>query len=318
MKTIDIIIPVYRPDGRFVQLLDRLAEQTCPASRILVINTGKAYWDAFAQNRALEEKYPSLMVSHIDEQDFDHAATRQMAVGMSTADLFVMMTQDAVPADRYLLERLTAPLERPQVAVSYGRQLPAPDAGEIEVFTRRFNYPSGDLEKSKKDIERLGIKTYFCSDVCAAYRRDVFEALGGFAGSEIFNEDMIYAAKAVHSGYRIYYAAGAQVIHSHDYTGWQQFRRNFDLGVSQAQHPEIFEAVPAESTGIAMVKKTAAYLCRRKKPWLVIKLIWLSGCKYLGYRTGKRYRSLSMSTIQKCTANPRYWNRNHGVDSNTE
>jgi len=54
---------------------------------------------------------------------------------------------------------------------------------------------------------------------------------------------MIYAAAAVKAGYAIRYEAQAQVIHSHQYTNWQQLRRNFDLGVSQADHPEVFAGV---------------------------------------------------------------------------
>ena len=50
------------------------------------------------------------------------------------------------------------------------------------------------------------------------------------------------------------YVAEAKVIHSHNYTGRQQFHRNFDLAVSQAQHPEVFEGVPSEGEGIRMVK----------------------------------------------------------------
>ena len=91
--------------------------------------------------------------------------------------------------------------------------------------------------KSKEDIEKLGIKTFFCSDVCAAYKRDIFDRLGGYPDHAIFNEDMIYAHKAIMAGYSIAYAADACVYHSHNYTGVQQFHRNFDMGVSQADHP---------------------------------------------------------------------------------
>ena len=309
MKTIDIIIPTYKPDRQFFLLLDRLAQQTCPVRRILVINTEKSYWDALVGDMPFEQKYPFVEVRHISAREFDHAATRQMAAKLSDAAYFVMMTQDAMPADTLLLEKLTAPLAREQVAVSYARQLPARDAGLIEVFTRQFNYPQESMEKSKKDCDRLGIKTYFCSDVCAAYRRDIFEKLGGFEAPAIFNEDMIYAAKAVEGGYSIYYAADARVVHSHNYSGLQQLRRNFDLGVSQAQHPEIFEKVSSESTGIAMVKKTAAWLCRKGKPYLVCRLVWVSGCKYLGYLLGKHYERLPRAVIMKCTASPGYWEK---------
>ena len=103
----------------------------------------------------------------------------------------------------------------------------------------------------------MGIKTYFCSNVCAMYRRDVFRELGGFEKHTIFNEDMIFAARAVKAGWRIAYAADARVYHSHDYTAKEQFHRNFDNGVSQAQHPEIFAGVSSESEGVKLVKKTA-------------------------------------------------------------
>ena len=37
----------------------------------------------------------------------------------------------------------------------------------------------------------------------------------------------------------IAYVAEARVVHSHNYTNRQQLHRNFDLAVSQADHPEI-------------------------------------------------------------------------------
>lgn len=52
---------------------------------------------------------------------------------------------------------------------------------------------------------------------------------------------MIYAAGAVQAGWKIAYAAGARVYHSHNYSCREQFRRNFDNGVSQAQHADIFQ-----------------------------------------------------------------------------
>lgn len=67
----------------------------------------------------------------------------------------------------------------------------------------------------------------------------MFDALGGFVAHTIFNEDMIYARKVLNEGYGIAYAAEAKVEHSHNYSGIQQFHRNFDLGVSHAQYPEI-------------------------------------------------------------------------------
>ena len=103
----------------------------------------------------------------------------------------------------------------------------------LSAIQREFNYPKTSRLKSKEDLSKLGIKTYFCSNVCAAYQKDVYERLGGFVRKTIFNEDMILAGRMIQAGWKIYYAADAKVIHSHNYNCRQQFHRNFDLAVSQ-------------------------------------------------------------------------------------
>ena len=95
----------------------------------------------------------------------------------------------------------------------------------------------------------------------------------------IFNEDMICAGTMIQKGYSVVYAADARVYHSHNYSGRQQFHRNFDLGVSQAEHPEIFEGVPSEGEGIRLVKRSLGYLIRTGHFWLFPQLIWQSGMK---------------------------------------
>ena len=109
------------------------------------------------------------------------------------------------------------------------------------------------------------------------------------------------------AGYAIAYAADAKVVHSHNYGCLAQLHRNFDLGVSQAQHPEIFDAYPSESEGIRMVKKSASYVCKIHKPWLLVTLFFQSGFKYVGYFLGKRYKSLPDSVIRWCTSNKTWW-----------
>ena len=163
------------------------------------------------------------------------------------------------------------------------------------------------MKKNREDLPKLGIKTFFCSNVCAAYRKSVYEKMGGFVYPSIFNEDMIMAGSMIKAGYGVFYAADARVIHSHNYTWIQQFRRNFDLAVSQADHPEIFKGIPSEGEGIRLVKNTGAYLMKQGKPWLLPQLVISSGFKYLGYRMGKMYRYLPEFIIMKFTMNEGYW-----------
>lgn len=307
MEKVDVIIPVYKPDTGFLMLLDRLQEQTVPVNRIILMNTEQKYLDRLVFGTALERKYHNITVKHLSKREFDHGRTRNQGVKLSDADVFLMMSQDAIPVDEYLIEKLLAGLRGEKIAVSYARQLPGKDSGEIERYTRLFNYPEKSCVKTKEQLPELGIKTFFCSNVCAAYKREIFDDLGGFVNRTIFNEDMLYAAKAVEAGYGIAYAAEAKVIHSHNYTCMQQFHRNFDLGVSQAQHPEVFAAYPSESEGIRLVRTMAAYL-KKKKMWSEIPyLIIQSGFKYVGYFCGKRYRKLPGKLVTAMSSNKDYW-----------
>ena len=99
------------------------------------------------------------------------------------------------------------------------------------------------------------------------------------------------------------------MIHSHNYSGIQQFHRNFDLAVSQADHPEVFSGIRSEGEGIRMVKQTAAFLVKSGKAYLIPKLIYTSGCKYLGFLMGKRYRRLPHPVVLWCTMNKAYWGK---------
>ena len=284
-----------------------LMKQSVPVHKIILMNTEQKYWNAFLYDHPGLRLPESISVHHLSKREFDHGRTRREGVKKSTSPIFVMMTQDALPADEHLIERLIKPLEQGIAAVSYARQLPRPQADLVERFTRGFNYPEQSRLKSKEDIPNLGIKTCFCSNVCAAYKRDVYDALGGFVRHAIFNEDMIYASAVIEHDYSIAYVAEAQVVHSHGYTNKQQFKRNFDLGVSQADNPEVFEKLPSESEGIKLVKQTAAFLKEQGQTKKIIPMCITSGYKLIGYKLGKNYKKLSRKQIMKCTMNQEYF-----------
>ena len=314
MKEVTVLIPTWRPDRTLRELLVRLSRQKLLPQRVLLLNT----LDEGAAGEEEEEKiaaliaefrdaFPVFSVFHVDRKDFDHGGTRRIGFGFARTEPVLCMTQDALPRDSRLTEHLAAAFDDPLVAAAYGRQLAGKNSSPIERCTREFNYPDRPQVKSEEDLEKLGIKTYFCSDVCAMWRRDAWQELGGFEERTIFNEDMILAGKLVQAGWRIAYVPEAAVWHSHDYSGLKQLRRNFDLGVSQADHPEIFAGVSSPGEGVRYVKDTARRLVRSGNAAYLPKLVFQSGCKFLGYSLGKRYRSLPDGMVRKLTDNPVYW-----------
>lgn len=316
---LDLIIPVYKPDIKFKHLIERIKKQKDKPDRIILLQTVEEEKDRDNRRNQPGQEYITYAMEledsnfHIDfievsKKDFDHGATRAYGASLSTADLLMFMTQDAVPSDTHLISNMKAAFSDPKIAAAYGRQLPGEDAGIIESYTRKFNYPEVSSTKSLSDLPELGIKTYFCSNVCAAYRREVYEGLGGFVKKTIFNEDMIMAAGIIKAGYSIAYTSEAKVYHSHSYTCKEQFKRNFDLAVSQADFPEVFSGIKSENEGKKMVLKTSAYLLKSGRFYLLPSLIAESGYKYMGYLAGKNYKKLPRSIIKKISMNPSYFN----------
>lgn len=304
---IDVIIPVYRPDEKLGRLIERLNHQTKKPEHIWFLQTLTAT-EEDERVRTLLERAEHAEIICVDKSEFDHGGTRNRGASLSQADFMLFMTQDAVPVDDTLIETLyRAMIPDDKIATAYARQLAGEETGVVERYTRTFNYPAESCVKDAGDLERLGIKTYFCSNVCAMYRRSVYEELGGFVTHTIFNEDMIFASAVIGAGYKIAYAADAGVVHAHKYTYRQQFSRNFDMAVSQRQYRHIFEHIKSESEGVRLVKDTAKHLLKSGKWYLIPDLVMQSGWKLLGYKFGLRYEKLPKKLVKMMSMNKKYW-----------
>lgn len=287
---VDVAIPVYRPDARFIDVIKMLASQDVRPRKIIIMNTLDENASAFPD---LSLYFENIEIHDIGKQDFYHGRTRNEAASYSDAPYLVFMTMDALPADEKLISSLLRPMSDEDTAVSYARQLPSEGCSVLERINRAYNYPDTERKKGLKDLDSLGVKTFFCSNACACYKREIFDRLGGFVDETQFNEDMIYASKAVRAGYFIYYTPAARVYHSHDYTLLEQYRRNVALGRSQAEHPEVFEDISSESEGMKFVKTGMKMLAAEGKLLLLPKFILFCAARYLGFRKGKRLSRLN-------------------------
>lgn len=204
---IDLIIPTYKPGDKFQESLKRLALQTRKPDRIILVNTEAEFFD-----EEMITPYDNVEVHHIKKEEFDHGKTRDYGASLAKeADILMFMTDDAIPKDKYMVENLIKAFDDPIVTAAYGRQMADPEKNYIEYYTRIFNYPLESRVKTKEDLDTLGIKTFFCSNVCSAYRRSEYDAMGGFEHKTIFNEDMIMASKMIEDRKAVAYQADARV-----------------------------------------------------------------------------------------------------------
>ena len=146
---VDVIIPVYGPGNRLLELFDRLGRQTVPVDRLIIMNTEKYLWDKWTETLEPGRLPENLSVYHVTKEEFDHGATRDAGIGHSDADVCVCMTHDALPADTNLIKALTDALfSGDDIAVAYARQLPATDCNIIEILTIRTKAGSRDFQTS--------------------------------------------------------------------------------------------------------------------------------------------------------------------------
>ncbi|WP_189055600.1 glycosyltransferase family 2 protein [Deinococcus daejeonensis] len=248
----------------------------------------------------------------INEADFNHGGTRNLGAQLASergAEILVFMTQDAVPAGPEWLDRLVAPIRSGEAVATFARQLPRPEASVLEEFSRHFNYPAQSRLRTRADIPEMGVKAFFFSNVCSAVRTDVFWELGGFPDDVIMNEDMLMAAKVLRAGYAIKYVAGAEVVHSHDYSLKQQFRRNFDVGAFFADAGGMLEGAAVGGEGFRFVREQLRYVLRRGRPDLLPLVVLEAGAKFSAFQLGKRHRFLPLSVKKRMSMHSYHWDQ---------
>lgn len=281
---ISIIIPTLNAEKLIKPLLDNLYSQTVAADEIIIV-------DSESTDKTVEicKSYPKVKVISILKKDFDHGKTRDMAFKQSKGDIVIFMTHDATPANKDFIKNLVSHLESDsKLAVVSGRQVARSDAKEAERLVREFNYPAKSNIRSKKDIPIYGIKTFYCTDVCSAYRRSAYIDVGGFNYPLKTNEDMFFAARAIYKGYKAGYAADAIVFHSHNLTLKQQYKRNFDLGYELEKHKNLISNVSANSEGFKMVKYVSLKLLKKGRFISFVRFGFDCCARLLGNKKGKK------------------------------
>ena len=297
-----MIIPTLNAADTLVELLGRLRAQTLAPDEVIVVDS-----DSDDGTAELARLAPGVRVITVAREAFDHGGTRDAALRQSTGDYVCFLTQDALPVDETYLEKLLAPFEDARIACVCARQTARPGATIAEQLTRAFNYPAESFVRDQSDLPRLGIKTFFLSDACSAYRRAAYLAVGGFEKHVLTNEDMLIAARMIAGGYRIAYQAEALVLHSHCLTLRGELRRNFDIGVFLRMYESELLGAKAESEGLRYVLAISGQMLRGGHGLAWARFIVACAAKMLGSRLGYRYGRLSHRRILRLTGNPAYW-----------
>lgn len=280
---ISLIIPTLNAGSEIGGLLETVLSQTVVPDEILVIDSSSG-----DDTVAIASSFDGVRVEVIRRSDFDHGGTRHQALLETGGDIVCFLTQDAIPANDEYFENLIRVFVDPLLAMASGRQMPKPDARRFEQLVREFNYPAESNVRTIDDLSEYGIKTFFASDVCSAYRRSAYAEVGGFNRPCNTNEDMFMAAKLIRAGYKVAYVADAEVLHSHNLTLCEQYKRNKEIGISLAENSELLLNASDTSEGIRLVESVSMQLLKEGKIFEFGRFGLDCAARLLGNRNGRK------------------------------
>lgn len=284
------------------QWIKGIQQQTIQAGRYLVV-------DSSSGDQTVQQALTAgLEVYSIAAETFNHGGTRQLAAELChDAKYLVFLTQDAILDEPDSLELLLAQLSDDKVGMAYGRHIPHPQASLIEKHARSYTYPETSAVRSKADLEALGFRAAFSSDVYAAYRASALRSIGGFPEHIIVSEDSYVSARLLLAGWKVVYSAESSVRHSHQYSLLQIFRRYFDIGVFHASEATLLHGIgKPDKEAWVYVRSLIHYLSQRRK-----RLLWLAALqtlvKLMGFRLGKLYQYFPAQWCQTLSLQKAYW-----------
>jgi rhamnosyltransferase len=298
-----VIIPTKNAGEQLAELLESLQSQTISGQIIIIDSSSSDSTQKIAESHGIR-----TIVTQ--RNAFDHGGTRTRAAQEADGDILIFMTQDALPADEYAIEKLIQPFDDEHVAATFGRQLPKQDASLFSAHNRRFNYPEKSSRKTLKDKKHYGIKTPFLSNSFAAYRKQALEGVGWFKQNLISTEDMYAGAKLLLAGYALAYVSDALVYHSHDYSLSEEFKRYFDIGVFHKSEAWIQrEFGTAQGEGIKYIRSEFASIIKERKFRLVPEFFMRNTLKYAGYLLGKHNEKIPERMRRKMSRNAVWWDK---------
>lgn len=292
-----VVIPIFRPDHRVTAMVGAIKSQSIDLLTIVL--------DSSPRREPRQIDLESVVDRYVVLDGFDHGSARNTGARLareSGAHTVVFLTQDCVLATPDSLAALTAPLRgRDKVGATTGRQLPHAGAGPLAVASRLVMYPSTARERAA-----LGL--YATSNAFAAYDLQAIEEVGGFPEPCVFGEDAVASDRLIDAGWRVVYVPGATAHHSHDYTIWEEFRRQFDAGAARAvaaASPKVHRRVKARQLLRAELQAVS------RLGSASTRLLWVGhvAARLSGFACGLAVRLLPRAVSSRLSASPHILDR---------
>jgi rhamnosyltransferase len=195
-----VVIRSYNEEKHIGRLLTGILHQTMEEVEIILVDSGST--DATI---AIASRFP-VQVLRMNPGDFTFGRSLNLGCAHAKGEFIVSASAHVYPVYADWLMRLLAPFDEPQVALVYGKQR----GNDSTRFSEHQILAAWFPEDSNFDQGHA-----FCNNANAAIRRSLW-AERGYDEELPGLEDLDWATWALDQGYRIAYAADAEVIHVHE------------------------------------------------------------------------------------------------------
>ncbi len=280
---ISVICPLYNAENYIYNLNNNILTQELDSEQELKI--------LYVLTRSIDKSEDILKKLNcnycvVEPKKFSHSLTREIMANKVSGDIIVFISQDVKMKNKLWLKNLVTPIISGECEASFSRQIC--ENNSIEKYTREKNYPEESRVVSKKDIEKYGLLTFFYSDASSAVNAKIYRELNAYDGKDMpTNEDMYFAHKLIHAGYRIKYCADSEVYHSHDFTFKQLYNRYYDTGVFFKENSYLMKYKGNES-GFTLAKYVFKRALKERNIKVIFSLLPNFGVRYIAMKIGQK------------------------------
>ncbi|HBJ1647164.1 TPA: glycosyltransferase [Clostridium botulinum] len=280
---ISVICPLYNAENYIYNLNNNILTQELDSEQELEI--------LYVLTRSIDKSEDILKKLNcnycvVEPKKFSHSLTRESMANKVSGDIIVFISQDVKMKNKLWLKNLVTPIISGECEASFSRQIC--ENNSIEKYTREKNYPEESRVVSKKDIEKYGLLTFFYSDASSAVNAKIYRELNAYDGKDMpTNEDMYFAHKLIHAGYRIKYCADSEVYHSHDFTFKQLYNRYYDTGVFFKENSYLIK-YKGNKSGFTLAKYVFKRALKEKNIKVIFSLLPNFGVRYIAMKIGKK------------------------------
>ncbi|MCL4176681.1 MAG: glycosyltransferase [Verrucomicrobia bacterium] len=212
---VSIILRSFNEAWALRETLPALAAQNDTQWELIVIDSGST--DGSVE--LIREFQPRHLI-HISHSQYNPSRVMNQGMELASSNFALFLNADATPQGPEWLRPLVTALLDPQVAAVFGRQIPRPDCRAV--FAHDYERCFGASRESAK-------WDHFFSMASSGIRKDIW-AKRGFNERMQYSEDDEYTRWCRAQGYRVVYAPASVVMHSHNYTAAQAWKRSFGEG----------------------------------------------------------------------------------------